>query len=277
MTAASALDRWPAELALEIVHRQGRNVALPRFRRGPLAFQRSFVAADGSCHAYVLHPPGGIAGGDSLHLRVDAESGSRGVVTTPAAQKFYRSNGSSALATQNISVAADACLDFLPTESILFDGADVCLDTTLDLRGSSRCALWDLVTLGRHFSGEAFASGSLHQKLRVSIDDRLVLFDRLRFDADDAFTSARWGLGGFRAWGSLIIYPADQDDVARIRALVEEDGRCESGASLLDDLLIVRARSHQIRFVAELFTAIRTTSFRGTASGLWVSPRIWNT
>ena len=277
MRAASARDGWPAQLALDIALRQGKNVALPRYRRGPLAFQRSFVASDGAAHAYVLHPPGGIAGGDSLDLEVDVHPGARGVVTTPAAQKFYRSNGSTATAAQTIDVAADASLDFVPLESILFDGADVRVNTTLDLHGSSRCTWWDLITLGRHFSGEAFTSGALDQTVRVRIDEKLVLFDRLRFAANDIFSSARWGLGGFRALGSLILYPGDEDDVDRVRALADGTGTFEAGVSLLDGLLIVRARAHQIRFIAELFTGIRATSFRGTVAEQWVSPRIWNT
>ena len=277
MTMALAQPSWHAELALDVTLRRGKNVARPRHRSGPLAFQRSFVADDGACHAYVLHPPGGVVGGDRLRLTVDVHEGARGVVTTPAAQKFYRSPSSEAMVEQTINVGANAGLDFIPLEAIVFNGAHVRTRTELNLDPTSRCTYWDVVAFGRRFSGEGFDDGSLAQRLQVKVDGRMMLLDRLEFEAGSAFARAPWGLAGRNAVGSMLVFPTDEDDVARVRHILTSDEVGEAGASLIENLLIVRARSDQARFIAGTFSEVRGAMFRGTVAARFDKPRIWNT
>src|SRR6187551_1093438 len=120
-----AHSSWQARLELGFRATAGRTVLAHRRHIGPLMVQRPFYPEGGICHVYLLHPPGGIVGGDSLELQVDAGQGSHALITTPAATKFYRAGPHPrAVLRQNLLVK-DAVLEWLPQEAIVFDGAKV--------------------------------------------------------------------------------------------------------------------------------------------------------
>ncbi|MGB5651682.1 MAG: urease accessory protein UreD, partial [Sedimenticolaceae bacterium] len=77
-------------------------VLAERQRHGPLAVQRPFYPEGGVCHVYLLHPPGGVVGGDVLGIDVKLAQGAQALITTPGATKFYRSAGALARQTQRI-------------------------------------------------------------------------------------------------------------------------------------------------------------------------------
>jgi urease accessory protein len=182
---------------------------------GPLAVQRPFFPEGPAvCHVYVLHPPGGIVGGDRLHIETRVGGGAHALVTTPAATKAYRTAGPPAAQQSELVVEAGGVLEWLPQETILYDGADIALATRVHLEGDARFLGADLLCFGLPARGEAFARGRCRQVIEVWRDGRPVLVERGRFDGDGAVPAARWGLGGAPVLGTFIASPAPTDSAA---------------------------------------------------------------
>src|SRR5260370_34276057 len=121
---------WKARLSLAFARQGERSVLIGRAHDGPLVVQKPlYPEGEGVCHAIVVHPPGGIAGGDELALDVRCEHGSHAVLTTPGAGKWYRSAGT--LARQCLDFNVAGTLDGLPRETIVFDGALAALDCNI--------------------------------------------------------------------------------------------------------------------------------------------------
>ncbi len=120
-----------------------------RAHRGPLVVQRPFVPeGPGVCHVYLLHPPGGLVGGDELAIDVDVDADAHALVTTPAAGKVYRTNGAPVRQTQRLRVADGGTLEWMPQEAILYDGARATLETRVDLGRNARFFGIDAVCFG---------------------------------------------------------------------------------------------------------------------------------
>jgi urease accessory protein len=168
LPATHETTAWEARLALSFSSRGDSTVLIRRGQRGPLAIQRPFFPEGAKvCHAYVLHPPGGIVPGDSLELDVDIEQGAHALITSPAATKVYRSDGRTSKLKQILRAADGAILEWLPQDTILFNGARIELETRIDLSGSATCIGWDLLCFGRPACGERFDEGACRQRLEV--------------------------------------------------------------------------------------------------------------
>jgi urease accessory protein len=142
---------WAAELALRFAVRgeRGRTELVGRRHVGPLRVQRPFhPEPSGACHVYVLHPPGGVVGGDQLALDVSVESGAHALLTTPAAAKLYRSAGPCARVQQALRVGEGARLEWLPHENIAFSAANAELTTRVELEQGARFLGWVVLCLG---------------------------------------------------------------------------------------------------------------------------------
>jgi hypothetical protein len=148
--AAPARQGWQAKLDLAFEPRFGRTAITRQSHLGPLRIQRPFYPErNGTCHVYVLHPPGGVVGGDLLEVTLEGAPGSRALITTPGATKLYRSLGPQAQIRQNIKLSGDACLDWFPQETIAFEGAHASIQTRVQLDREASYAGWEIVCLGR--------------------------------------------------------------------------------------------------------------------------------
>ena len=269
---------WRAHLKLRFRRSHGRTVLARREHVGPVAVQRPFYPEDGACHVYLLHPPGGLARGDRLATRVDAEEGARALLTTPAATKVYRGPAQSTVSLC-LDVRPGACVEWLPQETILFGGSRYAARTQIRLARGARFASWDMLALGRPASGDNYETGEARVETKVVVGGELRLVERQswcrRDGADDAVLNAPWGLGGNKAVATYYAYPADADTVDRSRRLV--DGHALCGSTLLDDLLVVRMLANDASRLRRLLTRI-WSGLRPIVSGLApCPPRIWAT
>lgn len=206
-----AAARWQAALTLDFAPRAQRTALVRREHRGPLQIQRAFYPeADGTCHAYVLHPPGGVVGGDELAIDITAHDGARCLVTTPAAGKFYRSSGATALQTIALRAHGDARLEWLPQETLVFDGARVAARIHVDLDAHARFIGWDIACLGRPASRERFTFGAIRQRIELWRAGRPLYLERAAYDADEPVMQAAWGLAGQCVTGTLLCTTAGE-------------------------------------------------------------------
>ena len=279
--AAEKQRSWRGSLALRFAARDGRTVLAERRHEGPLYIQQPFFPGDGVCHAYLLHPPGGLAGGDELTLAARCDPGARVLLTTPAATKFYRSDGPASAQRQHFNVAGDATLEWLPLDTILFGGSRAAIETTVELARGARFIGWEQLSLGRPLSGDRYATGSLEQRTRISVAGEPLLIDTLRWRAGERLLGAEWGLAGFGVCGALQVFPANARLLAPIRELLGavapsyNELRC--AATLLGELLVVRCLSdsaERMRALLEELWALVRTAVIGCAPS---PPRIWRT
>jgi urease accessory protein len=199
----SSAPGWQARLELAFERRGARTILARRRHEGPLVVQRPFhPEPDGCCHLYLLHPPGGVAGGDDLEVVVDAGSGAT-LLTTPAATKIYRTRGPEARISQTLSVRSGAVLEWLPQETIVFGGARARTLTRVELEPDARFIGWEITCLGRPASGDDFASGTLDQRVELWENGEPLLLDRLLLEATAADRRADWGWGGRSVYGCL--------------------------------------------------------------------------
>lgn len=275
---SDAADGWHAALSLGFRRDGMRTVLAHRSARGPLQVQRAFYPEGGVCHVYLLHPPGGIVGGDRLEICAGVDAGAQVLLTTPAAGKFYRSAGRRAEQTHAFSVARDAALEWLPQETIVFDGALARSSTRVELAPGARFIGWEIVCLGRPAGGERFTQGQFQQGMEVYRQGRPLLHECNRFDGGGGVLDDHWGLGGRPVSGTLVCTGGDESDLAAVRAALGEDAGDElTGATLLDELLLVRfigggAERARERFI-RAWEVLRPRVLGRPAQ----RPRIWNT
>lgn len=281
MVGPQANPGWCARLALDLERMQRRTVVTDRRHFGPLCIQKPFQAEDGSCHIYVLHPPGGLAGGDDVELRVRVGPDATALVTMPASTKFYRTSGSASRLVNRLSVAAGGALEWLPPETILFGGANALLSTEIRLDRTAAFIGWESLVLGRPSSGDHFAVGAFEQRLELFVDDRPVLLERFAALAGADTLAAEWGLDDQANCASLLAYPADETALTAVREALAAadagDDGCRAGASLVDEVLVFRGLARKTAVLRRrLETAWRalTPLLLGRQA---LAPRIWNT
>jgi urease accessory protein len=275
---ADPAGRWPARLELKFAARQGRTELVERRRLGPLSVQRPFFPEGDICHVYLLHPPGGVAGGDDLDLRVSLAPSARSLATTPGATKFYRTSGPNATLRQVLEVGDGATLEWLPQENIFFPGADAALATEIRLRGGARVAAWEVQCLGRPVINERFDYGSLDARFALFRDGRPILRERLRVQGVEVLDSAS-GLRGFPVSATLLMTGANAAFLASAREVADAaaiDGLVH-GITLIEDVLVARVLARATEPVRHLYTAL-WLAWRHDVTGYDACPpRIWAT
>jgi urease accessory protein len=271
------LRAWRAELDLGFERRGSRTVLASRRQDGPLAVQKPlYPEGEGVCHAIVLHPPGGIAGGDELEIAVRAADRAHALLTTPGAAKWYRTAGPWASQSLTIEVGDGACVEWLPQETIVFDGALAGMRTELRLAGSASYIGWEILCLGRSGSGERFARGTCRPETRLLRDGRLLRFERGTIQGGGAVLDSAAGLAAKPVCGTLLCSAEGLEArLARCRELRPRNG--EGAVTLLPGVLVARylgASSESAKhYFAELWAVLRPVLAGCDA----IHPRIWST
>ncbi len=273
MSKSTPTPGWQANLELGFVHQHGKTLLTHRRHHGPLTVQRPFYPEGEVCHVYILHPPGGIVGGDQLNICLNAGQHSHALITTPAAGKFYRSLGAQAVQTVSVKVAEDAALEWLPQETIIYQGAQLRSTVHVELAQGARFIGWEILSLGRPACGEGFDVGLAELGWQIYGQGQPLFLERLHLDAK-AF-AARWGLQGLSACGTLFACPAKAESLAAVQQLIgDSKGR---GVTLIDGLLVCRAidgRTDRLRnFFGQVWAIIRPDAVQRQAC----APRIWAT
>ena len=272
----SAQNGWIAELELRFSKSKSKTFLSTRKHIGPLTIQRPFYPEGDLCHLYLLHPPGGIVGGDQLSIEVNTDSNSSALLTTPGATKVYRtSDHKHSTINQNFIVAEDSSFEWLPMETIVFPGANSQFSSKLLLSGNARIAAWEVYCLGRPAINESFDFGSLNFSLELWRDGMPILLDKLMIDKTELESVV--GLRGFPVFGTFIISKTNKKVLETVRTMMIETDSCVTGVTQIEDIIIVRSLAKKTYLMQDLFKKIwqtvRPLVFEREAS----IPRIWAT
>ncbi|MBK6006272.1 urease accessory protein UreD [Ramlibacter ginsenosidimutans] len=209
---------WHARLSLHYTREGERSVA--RFRHdGPLRILQSlWPEGDGVCHNVLVHPPGGLVAGDTLQVEVRAGAGSHGLVTTPGASRFYRSEGAAAVQDVRIHVEGGARLEWLPLEALYYSGCQAENRLRMQLDRGAELIGWDVAALGLPQARLPFVRGNVLQ--HIELQDAWL--ERGRIAAGDArLLDGPLGLAGHRCLASLFFASGEEIPRARREALLD--------------------------------------------------------
>lgn len=199
--------RWLAGYHGEFYHRDGATRMGKTQHYGPLRVQRPFFPeGTDTLHLYLLHPPGGLVGGDHLEIGLNAGVASHVLMTTPSAGKVYR-NESDLTQGQHvhIRVAEQAVVEYLPQENIVFDGANAELYTRVDIEGSGLFVGWEITCLGRRESQAPFIAGRLRQSLNIYHDGQPLFLDRCDLQVPGRLLLSDCGFQQQNLFGTFVI------------------------------------------------------------------------
>lgn len=274
---------WHARLHLSYQHESERTVA--RFRHdGPLRILQSlYPEGDAVCHNVLVHPPGGLVGGDTLDIEIEGADGSHGLITTPGASRFYRSEGDLALQRTRIRLAAGARLEWLPLEAICYSGCRAENQLSIEVEPGAELIGWDVTALGLPNAGQPFERGTYLQHIEVPG----VWLERGRIDAaDHRLLQSPIGLGGHRCMASLFfvagspVARARRDALlAHARSLLEASPLAESAGATSPhaEVVVLRVLAPVVEPAMQLLRQV----WQAWRAELWrlpaATPRIWST
>ena len=273
---------WTARLNLDYAREAARSVA--RFEHdGPLRILQSlYPEGDTVCHNVLVHPPSGLVGGDTLDMRVQVGAGAHGLVTTPGATRFYRSEAG--LATQQVQahVGDGARLEWLPLEALAYSGCDALNVARFTLAPSAELMTWDITALGLPHAQQPFVTGCLRQHLEIPG----VWLERGTVDAqDERLMNGPLGLAGQRcmatlvfAAGSAIAPERTEAALEAARAAIEASPlRLQAGATQPHpQVIVLRVLAPVVEPAMQLLRPV-WAAWRQVLWGLpGTVPRLWN-
>jgi len=267
---------WRARLELAFERRGARSVLAHRRHDGPLVVQKPlYPEGEGACHAIVVHPPAGIAGGDDIALSIDVAQAAHALITTPGAGKWYRSSGAWARQRSELRVSDGACLEWLPQETILYDASRAEISWQADLAAAAHLIAWDIFCLGRTASGESYERGEARIETRVRRGGRLAWVERAHLDTGMQRSAA--GLAAQPVFGTMLA-SAPAIEPAWIAACREEQpasGECAITA--VPSVLIARYRGGSGEAASRYFAALWRRLREPLLGRAPCEPRIWRT
>jgi urease accessory protein len=273
---------WLARLDLDYTLEAERSVAR-YLHQGPLRILQSlYPEGDAVCHNVLVHPPSGLVGGDTLDMQVTVGEGAHGLVTTPGATRFYRSEAG--LATQQVHarVESGARLEWLPLEAIAYNQCDALNRAVFDLAPGAEMMAWDITAFGLPAADLPFAQGTFRQHLEIPG----VWLERGTLNAEDGrLMDSPLGLAGQRcmatlvfASGSAIADERIERALACARELLEaSELRLTAGATSPHKQVIVLRTLSPLTEPAVLLLRQVWAAWRREMWGLpGAVPRLWN-
>ena len=276
---------WHARLNLDYRADDATGGTRLDFRHdGPLRVLKSlFPEGPAVCHTVVVHPPGGIVGGDTLNVDLALAEGAHALVTTPGATRFYRSGGERA--AQNIAarLATGARLEWLPLETLVHSGAHADNHMRFELAPGAEMFGWDCVALGLPAADAPFVAGDYRHD--IAVGPRWL--ERGRTSASDfALLDGPCGWAGHRTLGTLWFAAGSALDDARRDALLDAAREIAGGHALAatagatapqPDVVTLRVLAARVEPVFELMTSV----WRAWRALAWAreacAPRVWRT
>ena len=279
---AAERSHWLATLALGF-ERDGDSTRLMRREHtGPLRVQKPLYPEHPStCHAIIIHPPGGVVGGDELRMQFDMGPGARALLSTPGAAKWYRANGHCSRQKIRIRVSTGAALEWLPQETIIFNEANVVFDNIIDLDADATFIGCEILCFGRTASGETFEQGNVQQSLMIRREGKPLWLEQGALAGGSRQMRSPLGLGGYTVCASLIAVGGASSatllSAVREHCAAVDDGRGQFGATQMKSVITVRYLGDNSEVARSIMLAAWKILRPALLDRAAVIPRIWNT
>ena len=251
------------------------------YQADPLRVLFPIPEAGDPIEAAIVTTSGGLVGGDRIDVAIRVDRAARAHVTASAAEKIYRSTGATTVVRQSLAVADGAALEFLPPETILFEGARLQRETAVEIGSGGTFLGGDIMVFGRRARGESFTNGFLREVWQVQRHGRLVWGDALHLEGDIAgIIDDPACFDGAAAFATMILAPAGRDpqgflDYARKIQSASATDAVRSGVTAIGGLIVARwlaADAAALRHAyADLASHLRCQAM-GLAPRL---PRLW--
>lgn len=269
-------EGWLAKLRLRYALRdEGITILAENAHQGPLRVQQPLYPEGGVCHTCILHPPGGVVGGDRLEVRLTAGEGTHALVTTPGATKFYRSGGNPACQKQYLDLQGGT-VEWFPQDNIIFPGADADIVTEVRLSDGGAFIGWEVLCLGLPTRRERFSYGQLTSRMAIYRDGRPLFLERLAISGPDDLAGPA-GLRGLPVTATMLATGVKEEDLAGLSVLLPNADTPLAAMTLMDDLLVVRYLGESTFEAREIFQNV-WMRLRPVLLGRGpCPPRIWST
>ena len=287
MQAAQAVEAvqtysgWEATLKLEFSGSDARTTLTHREHSGPLRVQKALhPEGERICHAVIVHPPGGIAGGDRLQIDVKVDAGAHALITTPGATKWYKANGRPSAQQVALRVGPKAILEWLPQETIVYNQADTSNTMRVELEQDALYLGWEVLCLGRTASGESFDAGRHRQRFTLRQNGALLWNEQGALDGGGAALASPAGFAGATVCGTFLAAgrPVTQTllDEARAAIAVRSD-ISKLALTRLPNLIAARYLGPSSEDAKQAFATLWAVLRPALAGHAAVIPRLWNT
>ena len=276
---------WAASLTLGFDTRVEGDASITRMKTarhyGPLRVQRPFYpeGRDGCCHVYVLHPPGGLVSGDELTIEVTVDKGAHALVTTPAANKLYKADSKDVKWQQmtRLRVADGATLEWIPQESLAFDGSRGEQVFKIELGDTAKCLGWEVLCLGRPASHLPFERGYLEQRFELHRNGRPLWLERQTIDPSHPRFFGKWGQAGATVHATLWTVGLSHPDATIAALRVQLPATNNWAVTLRREVLLLRYIGYERNEAWQLFEQARHIIRPLLTGHKATTPRIWLT
>lgn len=275
--AAALPTAWQARLNLGFTDDAGTTRLTERTHFGPLRVQKALYPEGGAvCHAIVVHPPGGVVGGDQLAITARVGPAAHAFLTTPGAAKWYKANGKVSRQEVHLHAAAGASIEWLPQESIFFDHAHVALEHTVTLAADASYIGCEILCLGRRASGESFDSGVITQRTQIRRDGQLIWWEQGVLAGGSEMMRSPLGLHGHSVCATLIAVGVALP-AALLNHLRQIDGGARFGVTHMKGVLVARYLGDDSERARSIMLAVWQRVRPHLLQREATVPRIWNT
>lgn len=253
---------WRARLALRFERRDARSVLAERQHDGPLVVQKPlYPEGDEVCHVLVIHPPNGIAGGDDLQINASVGEAGFSVMATPGAGKWYQSSRLDARQDLVFALARGARLEWLPQETILYEGARARMQARVELAENAAYLGWEIVSLGHRGPDNGWHAGTAQLSTTITRAGQPLFHERGRFDARDPLMASPVGLAGRTVCGTLLGVPVEGEPAMREEVLAAcracEPSEGEGGITAMPGMIVARYLGMSTEAAKNYFTQLR--------------------
>lgn len=270
-----------ANLSLKFIEDSGAVRLVERDHYGPLIVQKPFYPEGYEvCHVVIVHPPGGVVGGDELKITATVGPSASAQITTPGAAKWYKANGHVSRQQVKLSVGQGATLEWVPQETIFFDNARVAVDHEVRLEKEARYIGCEILCFGRTASGECFNGGEIRQQVTIRREEKLVWFEQVRLGGGSAAMKNPLVLAGKTVCATLIAVGENLPG-SQIASMREEAGTLADGGivgiSQFKSVVVARylgdSSETARNMMLHLWGALRPVMLGRSA----IVPRMWKT
>ncbi|HEY8099592.1 MAG TPA: urease accessory protein UreD [Burkholderiaceae bacterium] len=271
-----------ARLSLGFADDVGTTRLIERTHFGPLRVQKPlYPEGPEVCHTIVVHPPGGVVGGDELTINAHIGTQACAFITTPGAAKWYKAHGHVSRQDIQLDIADHASLEWLPQETIFFDESHVQLNNEISLGKDATYIGCEILCFGRTASGESFKSGKITQRNAIRREGKLIWFEQGAILGGTTSMTSPLALAGNTVCATLIAVgktlPPSLINMMREAAATVTNQIEAFGVTQMKSVVVVRYLGNSSEVARQLITQAWQQLRPELLGREGVVPRIWNT